>query len=102
MDRREKKEVIRMGRKMGLFEVINEHALPFSIPKEDGCSVEWDERLDGFKINLPHGEIFYSEHFFNHKVSDRSIEYFLENNSNNWKTADWKGLTEEEFKSICS
>ena len=86
---------------MDLFDVINEPVLPFSIPKEDGCSEEWDEELDGFRIHLPHGELFYSEHFFNQKVSDRSIEYFLENNSNNWKTADWKGLTEEEFKSIC-
>jgi alkylated DNA repair dioxygenase AlkB len=85
---------------MDLFDVINEPILPFCIPKGEGWSVKWDEKLKGFKIIFPHGELFYSEQFFNQKVSDRSIEYFLENNSNNWETADWKGLTEEEFKSI--
>lgn len=81
--------------------MTNEPILPFSLPKEDGFSVEWDERLKGFKINIPHGELFYSKHFFNKKNSDKSIEYFLENNSNNWQTTDWKNLTVEEFKSIC-
>ena len=85
---------------MDLFNVINEPILPFCIPKKDDCSVEWDERLEGFKINLPHGELFYSEHFFNQKISDRSMAYFLENNSNNWQTINWKNLIEEEFKSI--
>ncbi|MEO1895799.1 MAG: hypothetical protein ABGX32_06015, partial [Methylococcales bacterium] len=60
---------------MALFNGINEPILPFCIPKEDDCSVEWDERREGFKINLPHGELFYSEHFFNQKSSDRSIAY---------------------------
>ena len=62
--------------------------------------MEWDERLKGFNINIPHGELFYSKHFFNKKNSDKSIEYFLENNSNNWQTTDWKNLTAEEFQSI--
>ena len=86
---------------MDLFDMTNEPILPFSLPKEDGFSVEWDERLKGFKINIPHGELFYSKHFFNKQNSDKSIEYFLENNSNNWQTTDWKNLTVEEFKSIC-
>ena len=61
---------------MDLFSEIQEPILPFSIPKEAGYSAEWDEELKGFKIRLPHGELFYSEHFFNEKISDRSIEYF--------------------------
>ena len=85
---------------MDLFDLTNEPILPFSVPKEDGFSVEWDERLKGFKINIPHGELFYSKHFFNQKMKDKSIGCFLENNSNNWQTTDWKNLTVEEFKSI--
>jgi alkylated DNA repair dioxygenase AlkB len=85
---------------MDLFDMTNKPILPFSLPKEDGFSEEWDERLKGFKINIPHGELFYSKHFFNQKFSDRNIEYFLENNSNSWQTTDWKNLAEEKFKSI--
>ena len=32
---------------MDLFDLTNEPILPFSIPKEDGFSMEWDERLKG-------------------------------------------------------
>jgi alkylated DNA repair dioxygenase AlkB len=85
---------------MDLFDMTNKPILPFNIPKEDGFSGEWDERLRGFKINIPHAELFYSKHFFNQEFSDRNIKYFLENNSNNWQTTDWKSLTAEEFQSI--
>ena len=44
--------------------MTNEPILPFSLPKEDGFSAKWDEKLKGFKINVPHGEIFYSKQFF--------------------------------------
>jgi alkylated DNA repair dioxygenase AlkB len=85
---------------MDLFDMTNKPILPFSIPIDDGFSAEWDERLKGFIINIPHGELFYSKHFFNQKISDKNIEYFLENNSNNWKTTNWKDLIAEEFQSI--
>ena len=85
---------------MDLFSEIQDPILPFTIPKEAGYSAEWDEELKGFKIRLPHGELFYSEHFFNEKISDRSVEYFLENTSNDWRTNDWKSLTEDELKSV--
>lgn len=85
---------------MDLFDVTSEPTLPFTLPIDDDCSVKWDERLNGFKIKLPHGELFYSEHFFKKKISDRSIEYFLENTSNDWKIEKWRALTNEEFKAI--
>ena len=48
---------------MDLFDKTKEPILPFSIPKEDGFSVEWDESLKGFKINIPHGELLYYKFF---------------------------------------
>lgn len=80
--------------------MTNKPILPFSIPIEDGFSAEWDERLKGFIIKIPYGELFYSKQFFNQKLSDKNIEYFLENNSNNWQVTDWKKITAEEFQSI--
>jgi alkylated DNA repair dioxygenase AlkB len=88
---------------MDLFD--NETRLPFDIPNEDGYSVQWNEDLNGFDITVPHGKLFYSESFFDKKISDRSVEYFLENNTNNWKTTDWRSIEKEalndiEFKNI--
>ena len=88
---------------MDLFD--NETRLPFEIPNEDGYSVQWNEDLNGFDITVPHGKLFYSESFFDKKISDRSVEYFLENNTNNWKTTDWRSIEKEalnniEFKNI--
>lgn len=88
---------------MDLFD--NETRLPFEIPNEDGYSVQWNEDLNGFDITVPHGKLFYSESFFDKKISDRSVEYFLENNTNNWKTIDWRSIEKEalnniEFKNI--
>lgn len=83
-----------------LFSEIEEPVLPFIIPNKPDFSVHWDEKLKGFKIKLPHGELFYSEHFFSEKISDRSFEYFLANNSNDWRKVDWKSLSETEFKSF--
>ncbi len=88
---------------MDLFD--NETRLPFDIPNEDGYSVQWNEDLNGFDITVPHGKLFYSESFFDKKISDRSVEYFLENNTNNWKNTDWRSIEKEalndiEFKNI--
>ena len=88
---------------MDLFD--SDQVLPFSVPSEEGYSVSWNEFLNGFDIIVPHGKLFYSESFFNKKISDRSVEYFLENNSNNWKSTDWTKvekdlLNEVEFKNI--
>jgi hypothetical protein len=88
---------------MDLFD--NEIRLPFEVPNEYGYSVKWNEDLNGFDITVPNGKLFYSEFFFNKKISDRSVEYFLENNTNNWKTTDWRGIEKEalnniEFKNI--
>lgn len=73
---------------------------PFIIPKKEGYNVIWNEELQGFHIYIPNGELFYAEQFFNKKISDRSIEYFLENDSNDWKKVDWRTLEKEELLNI--
>lgn len=77
------------------------HVLPFELPpSSSGCGYEYDERLQGFNIYLPNGELFYSPNFFNKKISDRSVEYFLENRSGYTIDSDWKSLSIEDFEKI--
>ncbi|MDE0926177.1 MAG: alpha-ketoglutarate-dependent dioxygenase AlkB [Methylophilaceae bacterium] len=85
---------------MNLFDEISEKSLPFDIPNEDGYSSKWDEIKQGFVITIPNGELFYAEHFFDRRISDRSVEYFLENNTNNWLTTKWRSLEPDEFSLI--
>jgi alkylated DNA repair dioxygenase AlkB len=82
-----------------------ENVLPFEVPDKQDYSWEWNEEFRGFDIKIPNGELFYSEHFFDKKVSDRSIEYFLENDTNNWRNVNWTDvsgdrLSKVQFKNI--
>lgn len=52
----------------------------------------WDDSLKAFRINIPNGELIYAPNFFEPKISDRSIEYLLENNQYDWKKVDWKDI----------
>jgi len=83
-----------------LFSDLNERELPFQLPSEEGYSYIWNDVLEGFEIIIPNGEIFYSEHFFEQKISDRSLEYFLENESNDWKSADWRAQDKEQLNKV--
>ncbi|MFT4155847.1 alpha-ketoglutarate-dependent dioxygenase AlkB family protein [Parafilimonas sp.] len=74
--------------------------LPFKLPQKDNYSYQWNDEMNGFVISIPNGQLFYSEHFFDKKVSDRSIEYFLENETNDWQTADWRSLDKESLSQI--
>lgn len=86
---------------MDLFNDFHDVAiLPFILPEQDGYSVTWNDNLNGFEINLPNGGFFYSSNFFSQKISDRSIEYFLENDTYNIHTTNWKELNLEEFQKI--
>jgi len=77
-----------------------ENQLPFKLPDEEGYSYSWNETLSGFEITVPDGELFYAANFFDEKVSDRCIEYFLENRSNDWRTADWQTLDKEKLAQV--
>ena len=85
---------------MDLFNTTDNTNLPFVLPDKPGYSFKFDEALNGFFITIPNGELFYSENFFDKKISDRSIEYFLENDSNDWKTANWRELDKEQLSQV--
>ena len=78
----------------------NNDNFPFILPCEDGYSINWNDNLNGYDIKIPNGELFYAEDFFDKKTSDRSVEYFLENNSNDAKTINWRDFDKEKLESI--
>ena len=74
--------------------------LPFQLPNEDGYHCDFNEELNVYIIKIPNGEILYAEHFFDKKISDRSLEYFLENDSFDWKTANWREFDKEQLEKV--
>jgi alkylated DNA repair dioxygenase AlkB len=86
---------------MDLFDISeNKKKLPFTFPEKEGYSYRFDETINGFFITIPNGELFYCENFFDKKISDRSVEYFLENDTNNWQTANWRELEKEQLSQV--
>lgn len=85
---------------MNLFSEIEEPTLSFTIPDDIHSSCQWDDQLKVFILTIPNGELMFSECFFNKKISDRSIEYFQENDSLDWRNTDWYTLTDRELKAI--
>lgn len=74
--------------------------LPFDIPERSGYSSIWDEQRQGHIITVPDGELFYAASFFPRKISDRTVEYFQENEAIDWRTARFKELAPDEFARI--
>ncbi|WP_215895668.1 hypothetical protein [Acinetobacter bereziniae] len=72
--------------------------LSFALPEVDGCSSQWDESRQGFIIQIPNGALFYAPQFFPQKISDRSVEYFLENDTYDLMQVDWSAIQTENFK----
>ncbi|MHA3892201.1 alpha-ketoglutarate-dependent dioxygenase AlkB family protein [Acinetobacter sp. GXMZU3951] len=86
-----------------LFDAIIENqmkTLSFALPEVDGCSSQWDESRQGFIIQIPNGALFYAPQFFPQKIGDRSVEYFLENDTYDLKQVDWSAIQVEDFKKI--
>lgn len=73
---------------------------PFEVPSGEGYSVERIDGHEGFRILVPHGELIYIGRFFDQKISDRTVEYFQENDTVDWKTATWKDIPPGEFAKI--
>ena len=84
---------------MDLFNSKNRNA-PFQLPNEEGYHCEFNDELKSYVIKIPNGEIIYAEHFFDKKISDRSLEYFLDNDSFDWKTANWRDFDKEQLINV--
>lgn len=85
---------------MHLFDT-DKHILPFKFPDDiAGCSYQWNPRLKGFDILVPNGKLFFAPNFFDEKISNRSVEYFLENNSYYSIESDWKSIPTKEFEQL--
>jgi alkylated DNA repair dioxygenase AlkB len=84
---------------MDLFKTV-ETDFPFELPNRRDCSAEWIEEMRGYRILVPNGEMIYVERFFDKKISDRSVEYFLENDATDWRNAKWKDLPTDAFSKI--
>ncbi len=74
--------------------------LPFTIPDGINSDCHFDREAGAFIINVPDGELIFAEHFFNQKISDRSVEYFQENDTLDWRNIDWTGFSEDKFQQI--
>ena len=79
--------------------------LPLALPDQEGFSAVWHQNQRGFFITLPHGELFYSPRLLDERISDRYIEYFLENDKYkpdeiNWRELNAAALNEISFKNI--
>ncbi|MCC4264709.1 alpha-ketoglutarate-dependent dioxygenase AlkB [Oceanimonas baumannii] len=81
---------------MDLFDNSNEPPLPFRFPDQIGYKLNWSEKLHGYHIAIPNGQLFYSERFFSKKISDRCLEYFQENSNFDWHRAKWKDISDVE------
>ncbi len=73
---------------------------PFQLPQADGYVVRWNAAFRGYEITVPDGELIYVESFFNLRISNRSLEYFQENDQVDWQTTDWPTLSPEAFARI--
>lgn len=78
----------------------NNTTKPFTLPNEEGYHAAFNEELNGYIIKIPNGELFYAEHFFDKKISDRSLDYFLENDSLDWKTTNWRAFDKEQLDNV--
>lgn len=83
-----------------LFSSSSGPTLPFELPRQDGYVATWDASRNGHHVKVPNGELFFSKHFFNQKVSDRVVEYFQENETVDWRAARFKELEPDQFDQI--
>jgi len=74
--------------------------LPFVLPAVNGFSSQWDESRPGFIIQIPNGVLFYASQFFAQKISDRSVEYFLENDTYETQQVDWSKIQPDDLKQV--
>lgn len=74
--------------------------LPFDMPNAEGYLAQPMESTDGYRVIVPNGELLYVKNFFPKKISDRVVEYFLENETIEWQGMQWKDLSDDEFSAL--
>ncbi|MFT4929601.1 MAG: alkylated DNA repair dioxygenase AlkB [Phenylobacterium sp.] len=72
--------------------------LPFKLPDSPGFSYLWDERRNAYVITVPNGKLVFYETFFGKKVCDRTIEYFLENETRIIPSYDCRDINPENIQ----
>jgi alkylated DNA repair dioxygenase AlkB len=83
-----------------LFADFQDRQLPFKLPSEPSYSAQWNEHLQGFDVQVPDGALFYSEAFFDRAVSDQYMDYFLENDKDDWRAIDWRSTESSRLSNI--
>ena len=73
---------------------------PFDLPTAAGYAAFWNEQWGGFDVTLPGGSFFYAEHFFNQAWSDRTVAYLQENDTVDWRAADWRAVPPDSLDTI--
>jgi len=71
---------------------------PFMLPNTAGYACEWNEKSNAFHITIPNGTLIYYESFFNKKISDRTVEYILENENQHISPSHTSQLMPDQFK----
>jgi alkylated DNA repair dioxygenase AlkB len=66
--------------------------LPFLLPKNENYNWHFDEINKVFVVKIPNGMLLYGACFFDKNESDTAMNYLLENENLDWKTADWKNI----------
>ena len=72
----------------------------FLLPNKSGYRIDPVGPADACRIIIPNGELYYAEKFFDQKTSDRTVEYFLENDSSEQHNADWRSVEKEELNKV--
>jgi len=84
--------------------LFNQKDIPDFLQKleaKEAYSYTFDETSGIYRVKIPNGEILYAEHFFDQKISDRSLDYFLENeNGLDWRTTEWRDYEKEKLAQI--
>ncbi len=74
--------------------------LPFQLPDSTDFSCHYNEQKSGFEICIPHGRIFYAEHFFSQNISDRFVRFLTANPQYPNIAQSIPHLTDEIFRQI--
>ena len=85
---------------MGDLFQVNRVELPFEVAPTVEYDAAWNDEWNGFDIRLSNGQIFYAEHFFDQRISDRTVEYLQENETVDWRLAKWRDFGPDEVNQI--